>query len=360
MSIWTEFLQNKKFEIKNDYGIFLHEFKTPMFFSTERDLLTYLGDADLKEILFIKFKEDDNFKLFGSEKKHQEIINSTHKKKFTKSVLWSLLVFVGVIAYHNYIKNNEDPRDVKLWIVLAGVVPVINFVFDYFHFRNENPEKFQLFIDNSIFKFWLSKSYRDYLAYILPVVISICFGFKEILELGESTKYNLINDWALIKSRVNFGEYYRIFSNLFVHSNMLHISAIVGALLFLSRIFLRFYSIYFLIFIFLISGIVGSFTSMILLPNDISYGASSSVFGILGFLISFIIKFKNIIPKDFIKELLTSSILFIIILGVVGFNYIDNAANLGGLVAGLLLGATLENKNSVELRIKESFSKIKI
>jgi hypothetical protein len=62
MSVWTEFLQNKKFEIKDDYGIFLHEFRTPMFFSTERDLMTYISDTDLKEILYIKFKEDENFK----------------------------------------------------------------------------------------------------------------------------------------------------------------------------------------------------------------------------------------------------------------------------------------------------------
>ena len=51
MSIWTEFLQDKKFEIKDDYGIFLHKFKTPMLFSTERDLMTYLeiGRASCRE-----------------------------------------------------------------------------------------------------------------------------------------------------------------------------------------------------------------------------------------------------------------------------------------------------------------------
>ena len=360
MSIWTEFLQDKKFEIKDDYGIFLHKFKTPMFFSTERDLMTYLGDSDLKEVLFIKFKEDDNFKLFGSEKRHQDIINSTQKKKNIKSILWTIVVLVGILAYQKYFKNNEDPRDFKLWILLASIVPIINFGFEYFSYKKNNSENFDGFINNSIFIFWLNKSYKANLAYILPVILSICFGFKEILELGKSTKYNLINDWALLKSQVFLGEYYRIVSNLFVHSNMLHISAVAGALLFLSKLFLRFYNIYFLIFIFLITGIVGSFTSMILHPDDISYGASSSVLGILGFLISFILKFSNIIPKNFINEMLTSSILFIVFLGIVGFNYIDNTANLGGFVAGLLLGATLDNRNSVEAKIKESFLKIKI
>ena len=90
MSVWTEFLQNKKFEIKDDYGIFLHEFRTPMFFSIERDLITYISDTDLKEILYIKFKEDENFKLSGSEKKHQEIINSTEKKKFKNFLIKTL------------------------------------------------------------------------------------------------------------------------------------------------------------------------------------------------------------------------------------------------------------------------------
>ena len=138
MSIWTEFLKDKKFEIKDDYGIFLHKFKTPMFFSTERDLMTYLGDSDLKEVLFIKFKEDDNFKLFGSEKRHQDIINSTQKKKNIKSILWTIVVLVGILAYQKYFKNNEDPRDFKLWILLASIVPIINFGFEYFNYKKNN------------------------------------------------------------------------------------------------------------------------------------------------------------------------------------------------------------------------------
>ena len=105
MSVWTEFLQNKKFEIKDDYGIFLHEFRTPMFFSTEDDLMTYISDTDLKEILYIKFKEDKNFKLFGSEKKHQEIINSTEKKKFKNSFLWFIVILIGSLVYHYFVKE---------------------------------------------------------------------------------------------------------------------------------------------------------------------------------------------------------------------------------------------------------------
>jgi membrane associated rhomboid family serine protease len=136
---------------------------------------------------------------------------------------------------------------------------------------------------------------------------------------------------------------------------MLHISAIFGALYFLSRIFFQFYNLSLFILIFAVTGIVGGLSSVIILPQEISYGASSSVLGILGFLISFILKFSNIIPKNFINEMLTSSILFIVFLGIVGFNYIDNTANLGGFVAGLLLGATLDNRNSVEAKKKSNW-----
>lgn len=360
MSIWTDLLKNKKFEIKDEYGIFLYEFKTPMFFSTEHDLMTYISDTDLKEILFIKFKEDCNFKLFGSDKRHQEIIRSTQKKKFIKSFLWSLGVITCVLAYKKYFKINEDPRDIKLWILLAAIIPIINFIFDYADIKNNNPKKFQLYVDNSIFKYWLNKSHDVYLAYILPIILSVCFAFKEILELGKSTKYNLVNDWSLNKTQINIGEYYRIITNLLVHSNMLHISAIISSLYFLSRIFLRFYSIYFLLLIFIVTGIIGSFTSIILFPKDISYGASSSVLGILGFLIAFVIKYNDIIPQNFIRDLITSSCLFIVILGISGFNYIDNAANFGGFIAGLLIGTTIDNKSIIELKIRESFIRIKI
>jgi membrane associated rhomboid family serine protease len=282
MSVWTEFLRDKKFEIKDDYGIFLHEFRTPMFFSSEKDLMTYISDTDLKEILFIKFKEDENFKIFGSERKHQEIINTTEKKKFKNSFLWFIVILIGALAYHYFVKE-IDIKELKLFIIIGGIFPITEMFFDYRNLNDISATKHQKFIENSIFSFWLQKSNTKFLAYLIPTILALSFGFQEILTLGKSTQFNFVNKFALIKSRLDLGEYERLLTYLFVHYNMLHISAIFGALYFLSRIFFQFYNLSLFILIFAVTGIVGGLSSVIILPQEISYGASSSVLGILGF-----------------------------------------------------------------------------
>ena len=357
MSIWTEYLKTKKFEIKDDYGIFLHEFRTPMFFSTEKDLMTYLGDSDLKEVLFIKFKEDNNFKLFGTEKKHQEIINRTEKKKFWKSSLLIIGAIIVFFGYH-YATNETDIKDLKLFILIGAVLPITSLIFDYYNLKKEDEGKYQKFIENSIFNFWLEKNSKNYLAYILPVILGLCFGVKDILELGKSTQYHFVNQFALIKSKVDLGEYQRLFTYLFVHENMLHITTICAALYFLSRIFLQFYNIFLLVLVFVVTGIVGGLSSVLFLPQEISFGASGAVLGILGFLILIVLKHQEIIPSNFIRDLVNGA-LYVAVLGIAGYEFINNVANFGGFIAGALIATTIDNKDEIELKIKNSLSKIK-
>lgn len=357
MSVWTEFLQNKKFEIKDDYGIFLHEFRTPMFFSTERDLMTYISDTDLKEILYIKFKEDENFKLFGSEKKHQEIINSTEKKKFKNSFLWFIVILIGSLVYHYFVKE-IDFKELKLFIIIGGVFPITEMFFEYRNLTDVSSQKHQKFIENSIFSFWLQKSNTKFFAYLIPTILALSFGFQEILTLGKSTQFDFVNEFALIKSRLDLGEYERLLTYLFVHYNMLNISAIFGALYFLSRIFFQFYNLSLFILIFAVTRIVGGLSSVIILPQEISYGASSAVLGILGFLVVIVFKHKDVIPTNIIKDLVNGS-LYVAVLGIAGYEFINNAANFGGFIAGALIATTIDNKDEIEHKIKKSLSKIK-
>ena len=182
---------------------FLHEFRTPMFFSTEDDLMTYISDTDLKEILYIKFKEDENFKLFGSEKKHQEIINITEKKKFKNSFLWFIVVLIGAFVYHYFVKE-IDFKELKLFIIIGGVFPITEMFFEYRNLTDVSSQKHQKFIENSIFSFWLQKSNTKFFAYLIPTILALSFGFQEILTLGKSTQFNFVNEFALIKKQIRF------------------------------------------------------------------------------------------------------------------------------------------------------------
>jgi rhomboid protease GluP len=94
---------------------------------------------------------------------------------------------------------------------------------------------------------------------------------------------------------------------------------------------LRFLSAY------LLTGIVASLTSLYWHPNVLSAGASGAIFGMYGVFLALVT--TNLIEKTRRTALLTSIVIF------VGYNLlygtksgVDNAAHLGGLVSGMLIG----------------------
>jgi membrane associated rhomboid family serine protease len=69
-------------------------------------------------------------------------------------------------------------------------------------------------------------------------------------------------------------------------------------------------------------------------------GASGGLMGLVGFLAVLGYRRKEILPSGFFKSILIS-ICFMGVIGLVGFAVIDNAAHLGGLVAGVVFGLVL-------------------
>lgn len=93
----------------------------------------------------------------------------------------------------------------------------------------------------------------------------------------------------------------------------------------------------YLAIVFVPSALCGSLFSLLLMPNTTSVGASGGIMGLVGFLAVLGYRRKEILPPGFFKSILIN-ICFIGIIGVIGFAIIDNAAHLGGLVAGVICG----------------------
>ena len=155
----------------------------------------------------------------------------------------------------------------------------------------------------------------------------------------------LIRFGALVRHRVWEGEYWRLISPLFVHGSFVHFALNALALYILGRLvepFLgsgRFSLLYF------VSGLGGSIGSLLFTPS-ISVGASGAIFGLLGAMLA-----AEYIATGSVRHLLASvtrgSVLPIIalelLLGVM-VPVVDNAAHVGGLVAGCALGYYLATR----------------
>jgi rhomboid protease GluP len=93
--------------------------------------------------------------------------------------------------------------------------------------------------------------------------------------------------------------------------------------------------------VYLLSALAGASASLHFSAQAaVSVGASGAVFGVLGALVAAVRRHRDQVPKALMKQILTSEGLFLAYALLNGFarEGIDNAAHVGGLVAGALMG----------------------
>lgn len=137
------------------------------------------------------------------------------------------------------------------------------------------------------------------------------------------------------------GQWWRIGAAMFIHFGILHLGVNSFALWDVGQLVERMYGPWRLLGIYLMSGLVGNILSLDVQGNDaVSGGASGAIFGLLGALIIFLWRERNYTnPKEF-KWLFGGAIVFAALAISLGFiiTGIDNAAHIGGFVAGLIGG----------------------
>ncbi len=138
------------------------------------------------------------------------------------------------------------------------------------------------------------------------------------------------------------GQWWRLFTNMFVHIGIIHLALNMWCLWYLGGLAERVMSRKAFVFLYLASGFAGSLASELWDPVRISAGASGAVFGAAGGLVSFIYLRKAPIDMQYAKQRLKGLATFIGINLFYGLRAgVDNAAHVGGVVAGLAIGAAL-------------------
>lgn len=140
---------------------------------------------------------------------------------------------------------------------------------------------------------------------------------------------------------------WRLASAMFLHGGIIHLGFNMWALWDTGRLAERFYGNTQMFVIYLVAGVAGSMASLFFAASrSVSIGASGAIFGVVGCLLAAIFTKSNKLPAELVRSMRSSMLGFVgysLIMGfVVGF--IDNAAHLGGLAAGLFMGIVLAEK----------------
>lgn len=135
---------------------------------------------------------------------------------------------------------------------------------------------------------------------------------------------------------------WRMLASNYVHIGIIHIFFNMWCLWNLGMLAERIFDRWSYLLVYTASGIAGSLASLWWHPRGVGAGASGAIFGLAGGLIAVLYLGKLPISKEALKPTLKSLIMFAaynLFFGLVPG--IDNSAHLGGLAAGLILGAVL-------------------
>jgi rhomboid protease GluP len=175
------------------------------------------------------------------------------------------------------------------------------------------------------------------------LVVNIGMFVVEILSgavdaFGARSGRSIVDLGALVPVLVAQGQYWRLFTVMFLHANLLHLAFNMYALYLFGSLIedalgtVRFLGIYFL------CGLLASVTSFAFSPPlGIAVGASGAIFGLLGAWVAYNYRRRG---SALASANLRSALLIVAINVFLGFSIagIDNFAHLGGLASGAAAG----------------------
>jgi membrane associated rhomboid family serine protease len=188
--------------------------------------------------------------------------------------------------------------------------------------------------------------YINLLVYILMVVLGLGFiSFK-----GP----DLLNWGANFRPLTTTGEWWRLLTSVFLHGGLMHLLANMYGLLFVGIFLEPLLGKTKFAFVYLLTGLVASLASIGWYEATISVGASGAIFGLYGFFLAALL--LKVFPPDFGKAFLTSTLIFVgfnLLMGFTGST--DNAAHIGGLLSGFVLGLFMAGRLKGKLNTTDLF-----
>lgn len=177
-----------------------------------------------------------------------------------------------------------------------------------------------------------------FLIVINVMVFAVSAWFSESLSIHPVVLVVLGGNY---KPLVLEGEYYRLFTAMFLHGDIQHLAFNMYSLWALGSNLEIMMPKWKYVILYLVSGLGGSYLSHLMMGDIVSIGASGAIFGLLGALIGYVMRNREMFRRGALMNLLV----------IAGINLawgfqpgsgIDNFGHLGGLITGFLLSLIIK------------------
>lgn len=319
-------------------------------------------------------EKDDKYKVFAKQKqkefeetdfnnfKYLEVIGNTEDHdEFNKAIEKSEIVKGNqqmVFEAKTEPFENRNGKNLEWLFGSLGIGILAYFIFLLFPKLDENIlENFKI---GKVEKDTDLKEMFDFFIpkdgfYITPILINLNLivfiamvigGFGFVSFKGE----DLLNWGANYRPVTTDGQWWRLLTNTFMHGGLMHILANMYGLLFVGIFLEPLLGKKKYLFIYLTTGILASVASIWWYKATVSVGASGAIFGLYGFFLATLL--LKVFPQEIGKAFLVSTLVFVGFNLLMGFTGgIDNAAHIGGLVSGFLLGLLMSKQLKQQIEI---------
>ena len=185
---------------------------------------------------------------------------------------------------------------------------------------------------------WTRRPTYTYLFFGLNIVVFLLMA----LAGGSGNEPTLMAFGVKSNPEIARGQWWRFVTPIFIHIGLLHLFFNSYALWIVGPQVEKLYGSARFVILYVLTGVAGVYGSYSYHPYTISAGASGAIFGLFGVLLVFGIRYRDSIPPFFKRAVGTGVLPVIIINLIIGFtlrSFVDNAAHIGGLLAGGALAA---------------------
>ena len=178
---------------------------------------------------------------------------------------------------------------------------------------------------------------------IVLIVINIIVYFAEEMSGGSTSNNVALTFGAAFTPFILQGQWWRLFTSMFVHFGISHIANNMLSLFILGRIVEQYYGHFRFLVLYLVSGLGGNILTVLLELHsgdfNLSAGASGAIFGIMSAFVLFAIRPET--RRCFPLKNVLAGVFFSIMPGF--FNSgISISAHIGGFITGIILAFLLD------------------